>query len=279
MKIVAIKGGLGNQLYQLQFCIWLKKRGHLVYYDDSYFNEISLHEGLVVFELLSAHGIQKADTSDIDNLKDCYPLFRLRYWIGILLHKKGLFVRRSHFIQSNHSEFTSKFGLESQYLDGYWQNLNYRTEQMFLGDYSVHDLKQHEFVAVHMRFIDRWDSKRLFYSLRLLLFWRVESREYYLEAIAKMPSSYPIYVATNNQKKAMKIFENLNRPVMYLDGNFREDFVKISAAKYFVGSISTYSHWAALNGSRDKIVVMPKKGPYRLEQSNYSFPESWILIE
>lgn len=300
MKVINLKGGLGNQMFQYAFFLANLELNKNVKLDVSNFKYYYNHNGL---ELHKVFGIEI--TNDVDRtlthcLKDNGLLFNFRKWIGLFLFDKNFLVKKTHYIEKNYSDFDSElFKKSNRYLDGYWQNEKYfsHIQHKILNKYKWNSVSQkneiisskmvnENSISIHIRRLDKIKSvKDLFYILRLKMTYRVAPKSYYIKAIELIKTkvdSPKFYLFTNDIKWVKNsIIGNTN--FVFVDWNrgneSNEDMFLMTKCKHNIISTSTFSWWGAwLNKNQNKIVISPKKWASRLEADKGIIPDSWIRI-
>ena len=200
----------------MRFIILINKKSSTKL-DTSSFSNYNLHNGLEIDQVFGLSTMKLSATQDeIDHVKDVMPFFRFRKLIGFFFLKKNSFIKYSHYLEENYSEFNEIIiNARSKYLEGYWQNENYfsnykdEIQSLFswshISDKNIEvstEMKNRNSVAIHVRRFDRPKSLiQIFYRLRLLLIWRVAKDDYYFKAINYIKSSVDnpyFYVFTDN---------------------------------------------------------------------------------
>lgn len=302
MKIVKIIGGLGNQMFQFAFFLYLKEKGVNTKLDITGFEKYELHQGIELDTIFNV--IQKqylANRSEINAYKDQSPFFKFRKIIDrICFNSTNYFIKKTHWLEPKYSHFYSDiYKIKHNYLEGYWQNENYLKEneslirasfQWLSIDEKNIELKKimelQESISLHIRRLDNpHNFKQLFYFIRLRLVWRIASRKYYLRAIKYFDEHIEnphFYIFTDNLNWVKK-----NIPVKYnytiVDWNrgsqSNQDMFLMSQCKYNIISMSSFSWWGAwLNNNQKKIVISPKKWAPRFSFNSEIIPKEWIRL-
>lgn len=286
---VKIWGGLGNQMFQYAFGLYLaERRGEKAFF----FTDIDKEAVLdilffkVSIEYLSAEALQKKGY-DFQN----YFLYRFkRKMIQILpfLNKK--------ILVENVSPFRSDVSDSYSLFDGYWQSYKYLEpiesklrEQFVLkaNDYTdlelYTEIRNVTSVSLHIRRGDYLKGKNT-------AIYENVSMEYYEEAIgyfSRALASPQFYVFSNDLdwvKNNLKMPANL--PFVYVNNANTTnaalaDLHLMSSCKHHIIANSTFSWWGAwLNPSGDKKVIAPKKW-YKGKRNDFTLdliPTAWIRL-
>lgn len=301
MNVIKILGGLGNQMFQYSFFLMLKEENEDIKIDVSSFDNYELHNGI---ELAKVFGLDLSrdiiDASD-NCMRDYKPGFKFRKYIGQFFYfNKSKFIKRTHFIENNYSEFNqSLLSITDTYLEGYWQNEkyflskkhiianNFRWKNISLKNLELaQEMSKENSVALHIRRLDKIKGfKDILYKMKLLLLWRICPQKYYLDAIKVVEKNVlnPVfYIFTDNINWVERNFD-INENFKIVDWNRFEDSSQdmflMTQCKHNIISMSTFSWWGAwLNENPNKLVVSPKKWAVRLEKNMGIIPASWFQI-
>ena len=300
MKIIKMKGGLGNQMFQYAFFLANKNYCNNVKLDFSSYNDYYVHNGIELFEIFNIQNKDEFELQKNTKLKDEYKFFKFRKRIGFILGNRNLIIKDSHYIEKNYSEYSEGLLKNSNlYLDGYWQNEKYfnASRKLILKKYKWQtisekneklavDLKRSNSVSVHIRRYDKIKSiKDLFSFVKLILTYRIAPKSYYHKAISyinKFVDKPIFYIFTDDVKWVKRnihiddsyILVNWNRG---LESN--QDMFLMTQCKHNIISMSTFSWWGAwLNNNKNKIVIAPKKWAVRFEKDNGTIPNSWTRL-
>ncbi len=248
MFFLRLKGGLGNQLFQVVYALDRASHDEVVWVDLSTYNDS--------FEDDYAGKNVEVDQIISDR--------RLRYFSLPLVLSKIFWKVVSKF------EF-----LQIKCLDGYFYNASLYDKK---SDYS--DLLRFKFqnnysksdVLIHVRkgdYVNGVNSK-VFYNCDV---------EYFSKAISLISTkvaSPNFFVMTNDENWVLKNFDFIDYTFLP-QTNSVDGFKEMCEFKNFIISNSSYSWWAAMfSGSR--CVVAPRL--WYLTQSNEDlYPSGWILID
>jgi len=273
MRIVKIKGGLGNQLFQYSYAYLLSHlTGDDVKIDMTAFEDI-INDSIRKPRLLNMKvSLQIADKNEIDEMclfKHYGSPFKQKYRLKIYLEK---LLNRKYFLESTRAYIDPCDIIEHQYFDGYWQSWRYvdavwsELKEQFVPKYELHESTQKmidEVSGANSVFIG---IRRGDYSAEASHYGSF-GNEYYQKAmdyITERVKSPVFYVFSNDIPwvKENIFFENHNvvfrEPKDIID-DF-EDFLIMAACKHSIIINSTYHWWGArLNEYDGKIVVAPQK--------------------
>ena len=300
MKIIQMKGGLGNQMFQYSFFLVNKKFNDKVKLDITSYNNYYLHNGIELFKVFGIVEDDIIEDESIFDFKDNYIFFKFRKVVGLFFLNKNLFIKKTHFIEKSYSQFYENLLAESNlFLDGYWQNEKYfiNHRKLILKIYNWHSISEKNrklisemekvnSVSLHIRRYDRIKNiKDLFYLIKLILTYRTASKSYYLDAIKFIKDNVnqpKFYIFTDNIEWVKKniptddnyVIVNWNR-----GSDSNQDMCLMTKCKHNIISMSTFSWWGAwLNENKNKIVISPKKWAVRLEKDYGIIPESWVRM-
>jgi hypothetical protein len=301
MKIVKIVGGLGNQMFQYAFYCWLNQVDEDVKIDISEFNSYYQHNGS---ELESVFSLPidaiKASESDLVQIKDLQPFFKLRRKLGrLIFNDPNLFIKPTHFCAPLFSGYYEglKNDKTDRYYDGYWQNEKYFESTDIRSIFKWNSLSPKTIecaekmsaensVSLHVRRLDPVKNfKHLLYLLRLRIVWRVASKRYYISAIQEMCKRVdnPVFYIFADNISWVKQNIPLTERMIIVDWNHgdksNEDMYLMSQCKHNIISISSFSWWSAwLNPNPDKIVISPNRWVFRFVKCMGIIPAKWIKL-
>lgn len=281
MKLVIVKGGLGNQMFQYALFLSLKDKKEKKIIDLSFFKSNNSHNG---YEL---HRIFKINNENIVDKK----LNLLEKIFRKIKRKVGL----EKVIVDNFKYQNFNFLLKERIIfDGYWQSEKYfkSIENEIIKIYKFPEIKDRknleilerikdkEAVSIHIRRGDYIGHPQLDGMAPLSYY---ESSIDYIKARVKSP----IFLIFSNDIEWCK--KNLpldNENVYYVDWNIKEnsfrDMQLMSLCKHNIIPNSSFSWWGAwLNQNPKKIVVAPEKWFTDNSKLPYQdiIPKSWIKIQ
>lgn len=286
MIIVRIHGGLGNQLFQYAFGLYLKKKLNLtdVYFNSAhYVGDIDRPLSIKKLNLLNFNLVESGFRKfKMPKLNKAYNLFfnYNQYYI------EGLNFFRNDFLPKNFKPD------KNYYFDGYWQKIriindvefelrdqiNFNVQISDSANNIIHLIKKTKnSVSVHIRktdFITENKNKSIFSDCNIDYYYRAFN--YLLESLNK---EFTLFIFSDdfnwvksNLKIAYKYF--------LVEGNSDyEDLYLMSCCDHNITANSTFSWWAAwLNNSNNKIVITPEKWFENDLNENDFVPDTWIRI-
>lgn len=228
---INIKGGLGNQLFQIATLLsYAKKHNKIPIFDRKLCNEI--------------HG---------NILYDDFPQLQK------LIHEKTLHNYSTHYEDYNKYNEIPYYDCNIL-LDGYYNNEKYFIENkndiitLYRNIFGLDDISIENSIAIHIRRGDYLKNQYMFNILDL---------DYYKKSL-KLLNLYndinyiniiteDIDWANENMPKVdllSEVYKNIN----YINNGLYNDFKSISTCKYIVIANSTYSWWAAYLSKAVKII-------------------------
>lgn len=272
IKIVAIYGGLGNQMFQYAFYHAMKNqafKGDFVFYFIPNFKD---HNG---FELKKLFRIRKN--------------FVLNILLGII--KK--FFKKSIYNETNACKNYNNEKI-IQYYNGYWVSEKhfekYNNQIRKIYEFNVHQLNQKSIeilkkinisnsVSLHIRrgdYVQNESFKNVFEDLT--------SSNYYLKSIDFFLEKYEnvVFFVFSNDIEFTKIMLSKYNNIFFVDWNIGinswQDMFLMSKCKHNIIANSTFSWWSAwLNKNDSKIVISPTK--WYKNNTFVSTPEDWLKID
>lgn len=265
MKIVLFTPGLGNQIFQYLFYMYLRDKypNQRIY---GYYNRkiLKKHNGLEVNKVFDIRLPRHTVVSD-------FSAFLIRTLGGIGIK---CFIGRDNLLSSN------------VYFNGYWQNKKYfedyvdglRFKKVLLNEVNAYTallIQKTNSVAVHVRRGDYCDS------CRKDLFLQSCTPQYYESAIDIMKRKFPnaVFFVFSDDIPWVKM--NLNIPnAYYIDWNKKEDsyfdMYLMSLCTANIIANSTFSFWGAILGNKKELVIRPKK--WIGDEVPDIFPVSWLSL-
>lgn len=231
-SVIAIKGGLGNQLFQYAFCKYVKQFiNKNVFIDKSwYINQISRdtnREYLLDKYLLNVFG-------DYEN---SFSGFKKK--VNSRLEKLINFLYKRNFLY--------KF----QYYNGYWQDIFY-AKYLTVNDFKNNffekiDFLEKDYLVIHGRFSD-FDKSKLHYTL---------DKRYYEKALENFNDQIKIYAISDDEDRMRKIINELPFEIEFVELDEPSAYKLIYNAKGGVASNSTFCWWPVYL-SKNSNWVFPK---------------------
>lgn len=287
MNIIKIQGGLGNQLFQYSFGLFLEKKTGLpslydieVKRNDKNFTNRSLDIEKFGFSL------KQASKKEISKRK----LFPSNFWrIERKLSLLFPFINKNFFVQNKpHTDIEISY---NGYYDGYWQRLDIVEEvedillekiklidsQKIKFEELLFELNKHESISIHIR---RDDYINIPANAKI---FEVCDRDYYENAIRYFKKKFPnakFYIFTQDKQWALENFTG--EEFQFISGNSAiEDMLLMAHCKHNIVANSTFSWWSAfLNRNEEKTVIAPKswyKNTSNLSTENF-IKQNWIRI-
>ncbi len=273
LKIVKIKGGAGNQLFQYSFAKWLQATGANVKLDCFCSNGCSNKTCIPIFDKLCV-SLAEASQDDID--KVCvfpkrYPLLTFKYKLNTFFEK--IFNKRYYFESKRAYVDLTDIQQKYTYFDGYWQSWKYPyfcKEVLIrelrlknnLSDKSAQIIKRTKtensvFIGVRKGdYVSSRSARNRYGSF---------SNEYYLNAmkyIAERLSNPIFYVFSDDIEWCKQHLDFGSFNVVYREkkdqtSDVEELFIMASCKNAIIVN-STFQWWGAfLQTNTDKIVICP----------------------
>lgn len=266
--VVAIKGGLGNQMfeYAMARALQIEYPGAKLILDIS-----KTHRpfALGIFELIN----------HVETIKDCryfkYHIEESRFLRIITKYFPRLtcnFFQKKGVFFWNHLSYMKIPKIENDiFINGYWQSVKYFDlyKMDILKDFEfmmpiaekneflMKEIINSESVCVHVRLGD--------YCYQGNEDYQVCKPEYYLKCIEELKNELKkacFFVFSDEIEKAKEFFKTCSAPIIYVEADNapHEDLQLMSLCKHFVISNSTFSWWAQyLSQNPNKIVYAPDK--------------------
>ena len=264
-QIVKVYGGLGNQLFQYSFALYLRKYSKKeILLDTNEFSYIKHHSGLELDKLI------------FDEFKSISIFNHLKYRL-----LKSLFKHK--YYQQNSNDINKLPSVEEfknfEYLDGYWQTysmINLIKEELLksLRPSELNGVEINEkSVGVHIRRGDYLNSKEI-YSGNC-------NTEYYKSAVEILEEKIvnpQFYIFSDDIPWCKKNFEFIkNKKFVDFNSSSFEDFTLLLKFRNKIISNSTFSWWASMLNNNSNIVITPKTWNNKISYTDF-FPNSWIKI-
>jgi len=249
-KTVKIKGGLGNQLFQYSFALFLKNKFDIeVNLEISWYKEQSFRR----FELNNL----LADNDFL--LINSAPSF-LNKRINQIPFSENLItfsIKKNYFLPIN-------------FYDGYWQDIFFanslKNKTFFKSNILEKKIKE-DYYVIHLR---RGDFKRS--KVHIVL-----SDEYYLKFVEVFKDK-KIYIISEEEEDAINLKKKIKLDIEYYKCNDLEAFSIIYNAMGGISSNSTFCWWAIfLSESRNWLMPYQWLKKNNIIDSNLAIPKT-ILI-
>lgn len=300
MKIVNIIGGLGNQMFQYAFALYLKHKfpNEDVYYDASHFRHIfikkwgvsNLHNGFELTTLFSNLTLKQASWKKIMSVSYFIPNYFLSRVARRLLPK-----RKSEYIPSLATTYQYDPRVKEIsgdcYFEGYWQSITYYlpiqqkiAEEFNPGEPSpqnlrcIEEMEKSQSVGIHIRRGDYLKSPSFGGVCELDYYKR--SLDYLLEDGVKRT----FFIFTNDEDWcAQNIYPLLEgHKIVFVRHNKGQqsywDMFLMSKCKQLIIANSSFSWWGAFLNTKAKKILAPY--PWTRHGSDHDiYAPSWIKIK
>lgn len=287
-KVIYLNGGLGNQLFQFAFGVFLVKiYGFSVVYDRS-FLDISLPG--TTKRLFAMENIK---TEAMFNKRSPIIVYTL-FFIALVKKKlKSKFsITSDTFWETTKSVLTKEEISDSKYLIGYWQNYRYLEpiRMELLKTFSVKSEKSPEYlkyksmivecqesVSIHVRrgdYISNSKSSKI-YKICDLEYYKAAAN--LVEGQLKNPQ---FFIFSDDLDWCRENFIFL-KDVVYVSVPNQDPFAELYLQSMCHSNIianSTFSWWSAwLNTYPDKKIIAPKQW-FLSQDANHLLPADWIVL-
>ncbi len=262
-RIIALNGGLGNQMFQYAFARMLEDRKHcLIEFDTGFYSTVNDRKLAI-----QNYNIHKYDFCN----HEYYNKIRL-------LFQKIPFVAWLAGTYKEYSEYQLDprvFLFNYRFYYGYWQNKQYfenisndiRNELSYIGNVSEKEnallnmLEAHNAIAIHVRRGDYTQEgyNKIYISL---------SKEYYKRAVSIAckelgENNIPLYVFSDDIDWCKANLADIGN-VTFVDNTISSsadiDMLMMKKARCLITANSTFGWWSAwLSDRDDKIVLVPDK--------------------
>ena len=227
-KIVYIKGGLGNQLFQYAFANFLSRKFNFdITLNISWFHNQKLRK----FEL----------NNFLNNFN--YPITNVDSKII-----DRIYAYRTEFIISN--LLKKNLSLPIRSFNGYWQDIffaEFLRNEIVLNNNCYEKVIDHEYYVIHLRRGDFIDSK----------VHHVLSDTYYIQNV-ELFYDKPIYVLSHDKDIAKKFIKDTGVNAKLIECNEYTAFNIIKNASGGIASNSTFCWWAIFI-SQSRNWILPYK--------------------
>lgn len=285
MRVVKMKGGLGNQMFQYAFYKSLKLKNEKVFFNLEHYRSTKEHNGLEIEKIFNIK--LKTDTKIEWLLK--------KNWLTNLIRSimKKIKIMKIYSIPDIiYDEKILKSPEKIVVYSGYWQSEKYfkeiETEIRKVFSFPELDGKNKEIekkivneesIAIHVRRGDYINHPTL---------GGLVTSEYYtkaMEYMEKCTKNPKYYIFSDEIEWCKKELDLEGREVVFINHNKGEESYKdmqlMSLCKHNIIPNSSFSWWGAwLNRNPNKIVIAPKK--WFTKESGYRYadivPESWIKL-
>ena len=278
MIIVRIYGGLGNQLFQYAFGLFLSQKNNREVTFDFSFYSTEKHRSPSVKKL--NFPILIADLECVKKFV-LFNSFRLNKYFNQIFNRK-----------TYHVKYKSPHIQKVNYYDGYWQNLAWVKpvlEQIKINfelEIKTKKIQDHckeisgfkNTVAIHVRRTDYLlkKNKKIFVELTSQYYLAAES-----EIIKQLNTENIHLVIFSDDPDWVKENLNFKSKVLIVENNQDyEDLYLMSLCENQITANSTFSWWAAMLNKNDKKTIITPNRWYKKEvEMNKLIPKNWILIK
>lgn len=255
--IVRLIGGLGNQLFQLQYGLNLQRRiGGLLQVDDSYLAGSSkAHETLAISELIESFPRVRLGWLD---LKVKRSLERACHKLGI---KAPAWMKPKYVFENSRVDFSK---MPKVIIDGFWQKADYLNEdfvQNLRRRLQAHNYRRifNDCVCVHVRRGDYLNNRQWFVKQQIVapLSYYEAAFEYFRRELDA--ARFEVY--TDDESWAAETFGKMPDVSVVPSASLKpfDLLAKMASYSNYVIANSTLSWWAAVAScSDDKQVILPK---------------------
>ena len=267
--VVRLCGGLGNQLFQYAFGVYLQQQlGSEVRYD--------IHNGFVSDVFARTYRLHElgirvptAPQTEIPfGVRNSVMVYRLvKQWrIRVQRGTSPVYWERRRYARDNGALKVNR----STYYFGYWQWIGYtswvlRSLHGAVARIVTRLALETPFgsgvaggIGIHARcrMAFRADGSRDRSSMRR---YEQVSRNYFQAALARLPRDLPVFVFSDDRAMAAQMLPPACQPTFFSGLSDAEEFALLSSCKYQILSNSTFSWWAGrLNGSEENVVAPAK---------------------
>lgn len=289
-NIVRLMGGLGNQLFQYGFGVWLEKQKQKKTLYDNRFGFVGDDYGRLYCLDSIIKNINLADIKDIPVVAKNRQIFRIVRKFRIF--SKTIFCEN----KSYKYDYEGIKNSSAYYFSGYWQNLNYLesirdniTEAVKIQqpshDYqkAVQRFRERPFTAIHVRrqhgvYASGKKEKK---SVNQYGACGMEYYENALKIIGR--NSGPCLVFGDDVRWFKENAKECDK-FIYVEDNYKlkdyEEMLLMAKAEHYIIPNSTFSWWAAwLGQKKSSIVIRPQSWMFGIEEKALDLlPKSWHCI-
>ena len=273
MRVVKLKGGLGNQMFQYAYAKLIEQRtGETVKLDFSSFSSLkndAIRVPRIERFILSLEAATKRDVAALCLFPHVGKSQSFFYRCGIMLEKT---FNTKYFFEPNRAYIDPNELLKYTYYDGYWQSYRYVDE---VADKLRMDFVPRAPLAEQSQETQRemMGQNSVFIGVRRgdyaaeASHYGVFSNNYYrtaMDLIERRVDSPVFYVFSNDIEWCKKNMDWGSHKVLFRDNEKQMDdfdeLILMSSCKHAIVVNSTYNWWGAyLISNPDKIIVCPSK--------------------
>jgi O86/O127-antigen biosynthesis alpha-1,2-fucosyltransferase len=275
--VVRLIGGLGNQLFQIQYAIGLQEKiGGTIQIDDSFLaSSAKAHENLAVAGLNFPYEIIRLEWLDLKVKRVVEKVF---YKLGFPLPKPYHPVFLFENCLSNSEE------MQRIIIDGFWQDSSYLRQSFVntirerMKNFMPKNHQMDNIICVHIRRGDYLTNKH----------WGIRqqtpaSLDYYLQAFNffEKEMKNPIFeIYTDDEYWVSKTFSTKANVKVVKSSKLSplKLLATMSTYRNYIIANSTLSWWAAvLSNNIEKKVVMPSKWGVKQNSNKFRLP-TWVIL-
>ncbi len=285
MKIVKIKSGLGNQMFQYAFAKTLESlTGESVTIDLSQYKIEHLHNGFELARLFNID-LKEAPKETVELLSTIPDSFIKRI-------QRKFFTKPTHYIE-NETVFNSNvFEIQSScYFEGYWQSEQYfyPIKNKIIDLFEFKQPLNHSTERLCSQIDDSTVSmhiRRGDYLLGMNRNLNLCTLDYYNAAVTLLQSYKSInkiIIFSDDIPWCKKNLEFKNIELIFVDWNKNEDswqdMYLMSKCHHNIISNSSFSWWGAyLNQHWDKMVIAPAQWNKKQKRNLRILPSDWTSL-
>ena len=233
VKHIWLMGGIGNQLFQINYGCYLVEQGYKVIYIDNL-----IRHNIVTTNVLrwSIHEYITNNVANIEivNSKNILPILAAKLNV---LNDWSIFLKNESYNIDN---------LAATHLFGYFQKPRYE-DTSYINSVLKPELFEAKFrnYVVHLRFGDSEYGERF--------------RSYYLDAL-RLVRHEKIYICSDDKIKALDILMKSGvNDFEFIAGDLYADFTAMINSKFLIIAPSTLSWWASKIAQKSEYIVCPKE--------------------
>lgn len=252
MKVIEFWGGLGNQLFEYTYYLFIKEKYSKETVCTFFPNRHVGHNG---FELTKWFDVQ------LNEPLWSKPICSILYWSSRVIRHLGIPI---WFIREKETDKEDVI-----FHEGYWQDKKYITESGVLHNLKyrkykltnrnkeiITKIKSTNSVSIHIRRGDYLNHPELYGDIC--------TPSFYVKALTKIKENVPsptFFIFSDDLDFARSLLKDEN--IVIIDCNRGTnsfyDMYLMSQCKYMILANSTFSYWAALLNRNKPIVVCPDK--------------------
>lgn len=292
MRIVKLKGGLGNQMFQYSYALLLKKRtGDKVYVDYSAYKSLegdTVRVPRIAKFRISLPAATEKELQQVCRLKHVGNSQSFIYRVGVFI--EGM-INKRYYIEPNRAFIHPETIINNAYFDGYWQSWRYVNEvkddvlKEFVPNYVMNNatietqnvMQNQNAVFVGVRRGDYKKEASHYGSFGTEYYERAMS---YIDKRAEKPV---YYVFSNDIDWCKNNIKWGNRNVVFREKEMQindfEELMLMATCKHAIIANSSFHWWGAtLIKNKNKIICCPKKWWFDDKPIDI-IPNDWVKIE